>query len=707
VKVIAAGLALLIVLAFGAYKQEQSPVVITCGSVGGGTTMVATGANWAGKFGGWVHNVAENPDQYRDPANVKTTVDGVAGVLWYWLRAPYLALRGDGPDPEVEALKAKADADRAAAEAQCTPCPQALPQTSNSLASLTAAPVTGSPEETTRQVAARYWPADQVPTAVAIAGAESTWNDDPPGAPKGMLGRWQINGPAHPDLVAGKNWRDPSVNAAMAYQIWKDRGSWSDWSTYTSGRYKKFLSPVAASTAAVTTTDPKTGSPIPGGELGGLAPQIGKGLGKLAQKKPKTLPVPVPAPVPAAPVNPQNVGCNSAGMPSLRIATWNTYCGVNRDSGIGCGSGRLAERVARVLGGMQDIAKQADIINTQEMSSGELRTRVLNGLDGFSMAGANTSHPIFVRNSACGITSDKSDLVFTRGTPMEGPDQGDRWVNTAVLDCGGKTVTDINFHQLPKIQKDGKLNEAWPKRAEAASEIFAAAMTSARVHIAKGAVIEACDCNFDGPIPGAAAAGLTSASSIFGDLKQATRTRDIDQIMFSAGRPSSEKVLPAHGSDHSPRIVTFLSSAPDSPVAAVAGMRSVTDPTSHKTYQVQIPSGPRGVAINYAIEQLGKRYVWGAHGPNTFDCSGLMSAAWAKAGVTFTPQTEAMYREIPHTNSPQPGDITYHPGHVQMVLNDGLILEAANPRVPLRIIDHNWMKPTAYFDPTKMSGATA
>lgn len=142
--------------------------------------------------------------------------------------------------------------------------------------------------------------------------------------------------------------------------------------------------------------------------------------------------------------------------------------------------------------------------------------------------------------------------------------------------------------------------------------------------------------------------------------------------------------------------------APGNTNLALGGTRTVTDPTSHKTYRVQIPGGPRGVAINFALDQLGKQYVWGGHGPDVFDCSGLVSAAWAKAGVRFTPQTEAMYRELPHVDQPQPGDLTYHPGHTQMVLNDGLILEAPRTGLTVRIIDRNWMKPTAWFDPTQL-----
>ncbi len=525
-KFLAALVVALLLLAFVAQRQEQTASVVVCGEVKGGQVLTAKGVDWAEDFGNWLHDMAETPV---DSNAVQAAVKGVEKVLFYWLRAAFLSAKGIALDPEILQLQQDAADARAVAESQCTPCPTALPQDSSPLASLGAAPVTGSPEEITRQVAARYWPADQVDTAVAIAGAESTYN------PKahnnygaGVEGLWQINVQAHRDLVAGKNLQDPSVNAYAAHQIWLDAGkSWKPWTTYTSGSYRKFLKPSAAAqlTAAVSSGATPNDRQV--------APEVG-----------------------ATPVNPQNVGCQSAGMPELRVATWNTYCGASRATG--CDSGRLAARVARVLGGMQTIAKQADIINTQEMSSGELRDRVLHGLDGFSIAGGKTSHPMFIRDSACTITSDKSDPVFTRGTPMEGPDQGNRWVNTAVLNCGGKTVTDINFHQLPKIQVGGGLNKAWPKRSRLATEIYATAQTSARTHMAQGAVVETCDCNYDGDLGGlAAAAGLTRAASVFGDLKQATRTRDIDQIMWSAGAPTGEKVLGSYGSDHSARVVTF------------------------------------------------------------------------------------------------------------------------------------------------------
>jgi hypothetical protein len=80
--------------------------------------------------------------------------------------------------------------------------------------------------------------------AVAIAGAESAYRPDALGTnPSGTQdhGLWQINS-VHADLLAAGDWRDPATNARMAHAVWERAGgSWTPWTTYTSGAYKSFL----------------------------------------------------------------------------------------------------------------------------------------------------------------------------------------------------------------------------------------------------------------------------------------------------------------------------------------------------------------------------------------------------------------------------------------------------------------------------------
>ncbi len=66
-------------------------------------------------------------------------------------------------------------------------------------------------------------------------------------------------------------------------------------------------------------------------------------------------------------------------------------------------------------------------------------------------------------------------------------------------------------------------------------------------------------------------------------------------------------------------------------------------------------------AIAYAYAQLGKPYVWGATGPDSFDCSGLTMRAWASAGV-YLPHFAAFQYQSSHPidyDSLQPGDLMF------------------------------------------------
>jgi cell wall-associated NlpC family hydrolase len=88
------------------------------------------------------------------------------------------------------------------------------------------------------------FPEDQIPTAVAIAMAESSGNA---GATHGNTngstdyGLMQINS-IHSNLLSQYNWNDPAQNMQMAYQIWKDAGgNWSPWVTYNTGAYQNYL----------------------------------------------------------------------------------------------------------------------------------------------------------------------------------------------------------------------------------------------------------------------------------------------------------------------------------------------------------------------------------------------------------------------------------------------------------------------------------
>ncbi|MEV6422312.1 NlpC/P60 family protein [Streptomyces sp. NPDC051662] len=89
-------------------------------------------------------------------------------------------------------------------------------------------------------------------------------------------------------------------------------------------------------------------------------------------------------------------------------------------------------------------------------------------------------------------------------------------------------------------------------------------------------------------------------------------------------------------------------------------------------------------AITFATEQLGKPYVWGAEGPDSYDCSGLTSQAWAAAGRPIPRTSQEQWRLLPRIDikDMRPGDlIIYHQdaSHVGMYIGDGAIVHAPRP----------------------------
>lgn len=82
----------------------------------------------------------------------------------------------------------------------------------------------------------------------------------------------------------------------------------------------------------------------------------------------------------------------------------------------------------------------------------------------------------------------------------------------------------------------------------------------------------------------------------------------------------------------------------------------------------------------YALSKMGCPYVWGAEGPDSFDCSGLVRWAYLQIGMSLPHQTEALYHRadarLPVSDA-RPGDVLWRGdgdgfnGHVGIALNEG------------------------------------
>ena len=100
-------------------------------------------------------------------------------------------------------------------------------------------------------------------------------------------------------------------------------------------------------------------------------------------------------------------------------------------------------------------------------------------------------------------------------------------------------------------------------------------------------------------------------------------------------------------------------------------------------------------AIAFAEAQVGKAYVYGGTGPDSWDCSGLTQAAMAQAGISIprTSEDQAAAATPVSMNALQPGDLLFwstdgtaaNAYHVAIYIGNGSYVEAANPSAGVKI----------------------
>lgn len=137
----------------------------------------------------------------------------------------------------------------------------------------------------------------------------------------------------------------------------------------------------------------------------------------------------------------------------------------------------------------------------------------------------------------------------------------------------------------------------------------------------------------------------------------------------------------------------------------VATFAGTTGPCPDSETATAIPPGysiPPGTppqvvtAIDYALAQLGKPYIYGGTGPTGYDCSGLVMEAYLAAGIQLprTSEQQALVGTPVNPNALEPGDLLFAagsdgtpqaPGHVGMYLGDGYVIEAPHTGTTISI----------------------
>jgi cell wall-associated NlpC family hydrolase len=132
--------------------------------------------------------------------------------------------------------------------------------------------------------------------------------------------------------------------------------------------------------------------------------------------------------------------------------------------------------------------------------------------------------------------------------------------------------------------------------------------------------------------------------------------------------------------------LTPLTASADAGVPTLAAA-----PVTVAAAPVAAPTHAAQVAVNTALAQQGKPYVWGGTGPGGYDCSGLTVSSYKAAGVNLprTSKGQATAGVPVDRANLQPGDLIffYKPvGHVGMYIGNGLMVHSSTFGKPVAVV---------------------
>ena len=189
---------------------------------------------------------------------------------------------------------------------------------------------------------------------------------------------------------------------------------------------------------------------------------------------------------------------------------------------------------------------------------------------------------------------------------------------------------------------------------------------------------------------------LTLANELSTIKQQRQRTADgVAQLegQYAAQKTSMTKLL-----DTQTSLLKNLNAQQQAEVEAetVGGSTTSADVTSTPIAYTGPTSSQADQAVAFAYAQIGKPYLWGGTGPSSYDCSGLVQAAWAAAGVSIPRTTEEQWAALPHIpmSDLEPGDLILYNGesHVAIYVGDGYIIDAPHTGADVERIpeDTSW-----------------
>ena len=145
------------------------------------------------------------------------------------------------------------------------------------------------------------------------------------------------------------------------------------------------------------------------------------------------------------------------------------------------------------------------------------------------------------------------------------------------------------------------------------------------------------------------------------------------------------------------KLLNSLTAAQRAKIASMDKPKSSSSSSTKTSYTYNGPAtGRAAAAINFALAQRGKPYVYGATGPGSYDCSGLTQAAYRAAGVTLGRTTYDQAKDGVSVSKAdlRPGDLVFfYSGlsHVGIYLGNGEIVHAPHTGAVVEVAPLSWM----------------
>ncbi|WP_311317313.1 C40 family peptidase [Propionibacterium freudenreichii] len=154
-----------------------------------------------------------------------------------------------------------------------------------------------------------------------------------------------------------------------------------------------------------------------------------------------------------------------------------------------------------------------------------------------------------------------------------------------------------------------------------------------------------------------------------------TSAQDLNDSFASLGKSTAQKLATDKAAADKAASEQAIAAANAAEIVTGKGVKVAPNAATAATSAAQ-------TAINFALAQVGKPYVWGAVGPNAYDCSGLTMAAYKAAGISLPRVTYSQMAAgtAVSQSTMVPGDLIFFYGgeHVGIYLGNGQVVHAAD-----------------------------